>query len=288
MRTVPRAIVTVALILGVTSQAWGMLARRFRLWEGFMGKAILGALLVIGMVAFAGQATALTDAQKCEATKLKRAGQYNFCRAKADGKAVKTGDPVDYSKCDAKLTGKWADAESIPMCPTTGDVTDIQDQVAADADFIALKLAGVRFVDNGDGTVTDTQTGLMWEKKDDGGGLHDKDNTYTWADAMSEFISEVNGYGAGGGVQTGGLGGHSDWRMPTYVELTTILLQPFPCGTMPCIDSIFGATATDSYWSSTTSSANTSNAYDSSFFNGGLGNQQKTNTFYARAVRNAP
>ena len=41
-----------------------------------------------------------------------------------------------------------------------------------------------RLCDNGDGTITDTQTGLMWEKKValDGvpGGLHDADNQYIW------------------------------------------------------------------------------------------------------------
>ena len=39
------------------------------------------------------------------------------------------------------------------------------------------------FVDNGDGTITDPGTGLMWEKKDDNdtGGIHDVDNWYRWA-----------------------------------------------------------------------------------------------------------
>jgi hypothetical protein len=38
-----------------------------------------------------------------------------------------------------------------------------------------------RFIDNGNGTITDRQTGLMWEKKDHSGGLHDLDKFYTWA-----------------------------------------------------------------------------------------------------------
>ena len=32
------------------------------------------------------------------------------------------------------------------------------------------------YTDNGDGTITDNNTGLMWEKKDDSGGIHDMDN----------------------------------------------------------------------------------------------------------------
>jgi hypothetical protein len=39
------------------------------------------------------------------------------------------------------------------------------------------------YVDNGDGTITDSKTGLMWEKLSDDGSIHDWDATYTWADA---------------------------------------------------------------------------------------------------------
>src|SRR5579862_1133916 len=50
---------------------------------------------------------------------------------------------------------------------------------------------GGRFVDNGDGTITDTQTMLMWEKKlgagsgADAANLHDADNSYTWSGQCS-------------------------------------------------------------------------------------------------------
>ena len=38
-----------------------------------------------------------------------------------------------------------------------------------------------RFIDNGDGTLTDRQSGLMWEKKTStGGGVHDVSGRYTW------------------------------------------------------------------------------------------------------------
>jgi hypothetical protein len=39
--------------------------------------------------------------------------------------------------------------------------------------------AALSYTDNDDGTVTDHNTGLMWEKKDDSGGIHDKDNSCT-------------------------------------------------------------------------------------------------------------
>src|SRR5713101_3450419 len=67
---------------------------------------------------------------------------------------------------------------------------------------------GPRFVDNGDGTVTDHQTGLQWEKKvalDDTPNLadpHDADNNYTWnttiggtdpnGTAFTDFLGKLN------------------------------------------------------------------------------------------------
>ena len=63
-------------------------------------------------------------------------------------------------------------------------------------------MASDRFVDNGDGTVTDTKTGLMWAAKDNGEHIN-------WTDAGS-YCQSYSG------------GGHTDWRMPTLVELTSL------------------------------------------------------------------
>ena len=47
--------------------------------------------------------------------------------------------------------------------------------------------AALSYTDNEDGKITDNNTGLMWEKKDDNNTypLHDKSTAYTWADAGS-------------------------------------------------------------------------------------------------------
>jgi hypothetical protein len=45
---------------------------------------------------------------------------------------------------------------------------------------------GARFVDDGDGTIKDHQMGLRWEKKDQGGGLHDANTVYVWAGICSD------------------------------------------------------------------------------------------------------
>ena len=63
-------------------------------------------------------------------------------------------------------------------------------------------MASDRFVNNGDGTVTDTKTGLMWSAKDNG-------NHINWTDARS-YCQNYSG------------GDHTDWRMPTLAELISL------------------------------------------------------------------
>ncbi len=62
--------------------------------------------------------------------------------------------------------------------------------------------AAARFVNNGDGTVTDTQTRLMWADRDNGSNIN-------WYQAKSY----CEGYSGGG---------KSGWRMPTTDELRTL------------------------------------------------------------------
>ena len=59
-----------------------------------------------------------------------------------------------------------------------------------------------RFVDNGNGTVTDARTDLMWAAQDNGSDI-------TW-DGAKEYCMDYTG------------GGYSDWRMPTIAELMSL------------------------------------------------------------------
>jgi hypothetical protein len=64
--------------------------------------------------------------------------------------------------------------------------------------------AGERFIDNGDGTVTDTLTNLMWAQADNMGDI-------TWHDAQVYCKTPpIAGYK------------YSDWRLPTISELRTL------------------------------------------------------------------
>jgi hypothetical protein len=99
------------------------------------------------------------------------------------------------------------------------------------------------FVDNGDGTVTDLATGLMWMKDDSGVGMN-------WQDALAyaEGLS---------------CAGYDDWRLPNAKELQSIVdysRSPETHGTA-AIDSVFNCTAIVDeggdtnfpfYWGSTT------------------------------------
>ena len=83
------------------------------------------------------------------------------------------------------------------------------------------------FVDNLDGTVTDTITGLIWEQ-----AFHFAD-AGTLGEALWESLI---------------VGGYSDWRMPTIVELVSLV----DLGRHPTIDtSVFPLVSADNFWSST-------------------------------------
>jgi hypothetical protein len=166
-----------------------------------------------------------------------------------------------------------------------------------------------RFVDNGDGTISDYETGLMWEKKADLDGPtvnctsaavcpnpHDADNHYTWSavspnpngTAYTVFLAQLNG--------GGGFAGKTDWRLPTRAELQSTV--DYADATSPTVNAVFHTGCTGSctittcscigssgYWTSSTIAASTSNAFVVGFGQGLVVDDPKTVTNYARAVR---
>ena len=216
---------------------------------------------------------AATPQQKCQVAKLKAQGALQACLAKNSGNVI-------LSKADASAA-----------CQTTFTTA------LARAD----KKGPCRYIDNGDGTVSDLNTGLMWEKKDNLDGTvnasdpHDADNRYTWSTrspynrdgtAFVNFLGALNsGTSSDGSTITGCFASHCDWRLPTIVELQSILLSAFPCGTDPCIDTEFGATQSDLYWSATSFAGYSPAAWDVLFTDGSLSDDFKTKNFRARAVR---
>lgn len=128
---------------------------------------------------------------------------------------------------------------------------------------------GGRFTDNGDGTISDNATGLMWPKDGVGTGCN-SGATLAWAAAITwaeglEFAE------------------HDDWRMPNRFELESIL----DLGRYPHINSTFFSSTrtTNPYWSSSTCSGDTANAWYVHFNTGVASFNAKTTAYYVRPVR---
>jgi Protein of unknown function (DUF1566) len=131
-----------------------------------------------------------------------------------------------------------------------------------------------RFVDNGDGTVTDNCTGLMWQKDTGSDG-----NPLVWRDALA-YCDNLD------------LGGHDDWRLPNVRELLSIVdygrLPPAIApvfGVSVAIDPVFGEASV--YWSSTSIEVNPVGAYIVSFAAGVVIGGAKDSDRLVRAVRSA-
>jgi len=96
-----------------------------------------------------------------------------------------------------------------------------------------------RFVDNGDGTISDTATGLMWTRADSGKPMN-------WQQALA-FCEGLEA------------AGHRDWRLPDAKELQSLVDYTRapdasdPSRRGPAIDPVFQITNVESwFWSSTT------------------------------------
>jgi len=99
-----------------------------------------------------------------------------------------------------------------------------------------------RFVDHGDDTVTDTQTGLMWAKCQTGlSGATCSTGvflSFNWDDALQNAEAST-------------LAGYSDWRLPNVKELSSIV--ELRCGNPAINLAVFPNTQITAFWSSSPS-----------------------------------
>ncbi|MFB9053823.1 DUF1566 domain-containing protein [Formosa undariae] len=101
---------------------------------------------------------------------------------------------ITYPIVDTGVTEFYSN-DNVISAPHGGD-----DFYGQDATYTGNKPS---YTDNGDGTITDNITGLMWEKD------------------MGEKMSYEASFSK---AQESNLGGHSDWRVPTIKELYSLML----------------------------------------------------------------
>jgi len=183
-------------------------------------------------------------------------------------------------------------------------------QCGADCVFDTSGCYAVRFTDNGDGTVSDAQTGLMWEKKGHLDGTpvpctsagvcpdpHDADNQYTYSfdnplgppgTAFTVMLAQLNG--------GGGFAGHTDWRLPTPAELQSIV--DYADATSPVTNAVFdtgcdssctgiacSCTAAALHWTNDLVPSISGKAWLVGFSDGSVLNDSRDTGYSARAVR---
>jgi hypothetical protein len=140
-----------------------------------------------------------------------------------------------------------------------------------------------RFTDNGDGTVTDNLTGLIWLENANCFGQR----------TFDQAITDCNLLGAGYCGLTDGSGPES-WRLPNRAELLSLIdvrywepALPNSAGTGQWThgDPFTNLITNGIYWSSTTYAYDTSHAWFVGIYTGGVNSITKGNVFYVWPVR---
>jgi hypothetical protein len=128
---------------------------------------------------------------------------------------------------------------------------------------VAGSAYAANFTNNGNGTISDANTGFVWQKDDDG-------LARTWADALTycEGLS---------------LAGLTDWRLPNKNELWSIV--DYTRINLAINSTYFPSIKSSSYWSSTTDAGNTSTAWTVGFSGGYVTSYVKTGSYYVLCVR---
>ena len=188
-----------------------------------------------------------------------------------DGSGVSTNDPAgapgstySYTVTASVATNAW----SMLHLPDTGQIITYTSTFGEDSDFTIHPPA---YVNNGNGSISDKVTGLMWQQTDGG--------EMTWESAATY-------------ATTNRIGGYSDWRLPTSHELYSIAKQ----GALnPAIDTNYFTVTAAEYWWTRDQQVGNSNTIWVVNAGGGIGNHPKTETisaggsrrFHVRCVRGA-
>ena len=131
-----------------------------------------------------------------------------------------------------------------------------------------------RYNSHGNGTVTDTETGLMWSQCSLGqeyyGGVCNGDSTtHNWYDALTEATNSS-------------IASYNDWRLPNIKELSSLAARN---RYSPAINSnIFSNTPASAYWTSSPMAGNVDRSWLFYFGNGNYSNERFSSN-HVRLVR---
>ena len=130
------------------------------------------------------------------------------------------------------------------------------------------------FVNNNDGTLTHSLTGLMWKQCAQGlsgaGCATGTATTMTWSAALAASVADTTA-------------GHGDWRLPNKKELESIVEL---CGFNRAINqTLFPATPASFFWSGSSYVPSPTSAWLVNFSSGYTGASSKSVVLYVRLVR---
>ncbi len=151
---------------------------------------------------------------------------------------------------------------------------DIRNVLKGRGEEARVEVKSSRFIDNGDGTVTDTRTGLMWVKNPHTDLPKVFKDQMTWKDAI-EACKDLD------------FAGHKDWRLPTIEELRSIVDYTRD---KPAINiTFFPDTKKSWYWTITPTSWSSDNAWVVNFNGGYVGcdDRDRDSGSYVRPVRSS-
>ena len=180
-------------------------------------------------------------------------GKDNDCDGAVDGADLDC-HPSIRSLPDTGLERCYADDGSI-TCPDPGEPFYGQD-----AQYATNPMS---FFSNGNCTVTDLVTGLMWQQENDD-YYREWDNAIEYCEALT-------------------LAGHTDWRLPDKYELQGIV--DYGRYNPSIHTAYFPGTKSSDYWSSSTNAGITGSAWYVSFDVGDIRSKSKVSSGYVRCVR---
>ena len=163
-------------------------------------------------------------------------------------------------------------SKTIQLLPDTGQTTSYTSTFGEDNDYL---INTPSYTNNGDGTITDNVTGLMWQKVD-GGSM-----SYASASSYCDNLTLAN---------------YTDWRLPTPLESFSILIHQ---NNNPAINTAFFSSSSSLvaqyWWTNTTQLGDNSKVWCTNS-GGGIGNKPKSEAigevggtfrYNVRAVRNS-